>query len=249
MDYTKYVLVAQARTGSTYLNALLDSHANTIVFGELFHGDETVRQTSARGCRIATYDDDPVDYLRSIVFKKYPVETAAVGFKLFYNQARNPEWRGLRKYIEQSDIKTIHLKRKNILDIYLSLQLGYRSNKWVQYKGDVQKTAAPINLDPAECLTFLHKFSWRQEREDNFLQGSLVLEMFYEDLINDLPGESSRLQKFLCLTYQELSSNTVKQQARKREEAIANYDELKHHFKQSMAKGRAKAEWLEFFDA
>jgi hypothetical protein len=90
-----------------------------------------------------------------------------------------------------------------------------------------------------------------QERVlDDFFKDNPRLEVFYEDLRDNLAAESRRIQDFLGVVYQELSPDTQKQRTKKKSELIANYDELKQKLLRGLSQQAtwAKQEWLDFFD-
>ena len=252
MSYTRYVMIAQPRTGSTLMNLLLASHPNVLSFGEILHpAEETRRDNSVRSrIPVLTLDDDIIEYLENYVYKEYPDSITAVGFKLFYDHARNPEWSPVREYLRDTQVRVIHLKRKNLLDRYLSFELAMRSNVWVDLKDKNNAPNQPITLDPKKCFQNFHKTKWFEGETDDFFKDNPKLEVIYEELANDPDRNSRRILDFLKVDHQELTSKTRKQQTKNKAEVIANYDELKQLLIRALSNGQewAKEEWLDFFD-
>lgn len=247
-NYTRFVIVSQQRTGSTLLQMLFASHSNICSLGELFNPREEIRKKSLKVAKHLKPGDDPIEYLENYVYREYPEHIKAVGFKLFYDHARNSKWKPIWDYLSSSRIRIIHLKRRNLLDRYLSLQLAKRSDEWIAFKGHSRSSSEPILLDPAKCLQDFHRCTWLQDEADNFFQANPKIELFYEDLSIDSHGECSKLQSFLGLELEELSTNMVKQTRKKKSELISNYEELKQKFHLYESKGWAKKEWLDFFE-
>jgi hypothetical protein len=85
---------------------------------------------------------------------------------------------------------------------------------------------------------------------DNFFEDNPKLEVIYETLSDNFIEECARIQQFLGLAYQDLSSKTVKQRNRKKTEIIANYHILRQQLLFGLANSKewAKEEWLDFFE-
>lgn len=250
MNYTRFVILGQERTGSNFLQMLLASHSSVLSFGEIFNPAEEIRRRNSAIAKPLELDDDPVEYLGKYVYKEYPDNVQAVGFRLFYSHARNNEWKGVREYLQSPDIKIIHLKRKNLLDRYLSFVLACRSNMWIALQeGKESKTYnEPVTINLAKCFQDFHRSLWYQEEADDFFQENPKIEVIYEDLCDDLVGESNRIQDFLELELEELAPKTRKQRTRKKSEVIANYDDLEKYLIRGVSEGWAKPEWLDFLN-
>jgi LPS sulfotransferase NodH len=250
MSYTRFVIVGQERTGSNLLQLLLASHRNALSYGEIFNSAEEVRKTFRTIARPPAYDEDPISYLESQIYKDYLDHVKAVGFKLFYSHARNNDWQAVWEYLRNSKVKIIHLKRKNLLDRYLSHQLALRSNRWIALKEENSNYNEPIILDPQDCFQSFHRSLGHQQQVDNFFEDNPKLEVIYETLSDNFIEECARIQQFLGLAYQDLSSKTVKQRNRKKTEIIANYHILRQQLLFGLANSKewAKEEWLAFFE-
>jgi hypothetical protein len=248
MGYTRFVIIGQERTGSVFLQMLLANHANVLSLGEIFNPTEETRKASTNTAGPIGLDDDPIEYLENYVYRDHPGHIKAVGFRLFYTHARNIEWKEVWTYLGDSGVKIIHLKRKNLLDRYLSHQLALRLNKWVAYQGEKPTTYQPITLDPTDCFKDFHKTVWYQEKIDDLFKDNPTIEVTYEDLCNDTDQECRRIQDFLELDFQELSAKTRRQRTQKKSELVTSYGELRKQLVVGVSKGWAREEWLDFFD-
>lgn len=249
MSYTRFVIIGQERTGSNFLQLLLASHRSALSYGEIFNAAEEVRKTFRAITRPPALDEDPISYLESQIYKDYQDHVKAVGFKLFYSHARNNAWQAVWEYLRSSKVKIIHLKRKNLLDRYLSHQLALRSNTWIARKEEKNNYNEPITLDSQDCFQSFHRSLWHQKQADDFFKNNPKLEVIYETLCHNLFEECGRIEQFLGLEYQDLSSRTIKQRIRKKSEIIANYAALKQQLLFDLANSKkwAKEEWLDFF--
>lgn len=255
LSYTKFVILGEQRTGSNFLQMLLASHNNVLCFGELFNENEDIRRKSLKIAYQLVKEDEainlgdlPDEYLENHIYKKYPSYIKAVGFRLFYTHGKNLEWSGLWEYLSIAMIKVIHLKRKNLLDRYLSHELANETNTWMVTDKENTSFKQPINLHPANCFKDFHRSVKFQKEADSFFSNSPKIDVYYEDLYQHLSTESRRIQEFLNLEFNELYSVTKKQQRKKKSEMIENYHELKERLIECVSKNQAPKDWLSFFD-
>lgn len=247
---SRFVILGHPRTGSTFLHLLLTSHPQIVVYGELFHHADEVRRAIAEGFGRPPLptDEDPITYLEEHVYGAYPDDTLAVGFKLFYLHARNPEWEPLRDHLKSSEAKVIHIKRRNFLDRHLSEVLATRTNVWVVHDRRNLRPPESIELDAEACLRDFHKYLWFQQKADRFFSGSPVLELFYEDLAKHARNCQERLLDFLEVPFHELEPGTYRQQTKRRSEVIRNLAEVHETVAEAVVSGSAPEEWLSFFE-
>ncbi|MFT7463849.1 MAG: LPS sulfotransferase NodH [Pseudohongiellaceae bacterium] len=78
--YSRFVIMGAARSGTTYLQTLLASHPDIVCFSELFH------LLSRRGHDLDDIVRDPVEYVTKAIYRSYPSDVKAVGYKLLYSQ-------------------------------------------------------------------------------------------------------------------------------------------------------------------
>ncbi len=80
MTYNRFVIIGQARTGTTFLQTLLDSHGQIVAYGEVFH------LLSRRDLDLEEIVSDPVGYVEGTLYRPYPEAIKAVGYKMLYDQ-------------------------------------------------------------------------------------------------------------------------------------------------------------------
>lgn len=243
--YTRFIVIGTARTGSNFLRGLLNAHRQVIAFGEIFrHYDEIgwdfslVPETS--GMR-RQFQSDPISFLEQRVYGNFPGHIRAAGFKIFYYHAQEPAWEPLWPYLEaHTEIKVLHVKRRNYLKTLLSRQRAFLTDEWVRRSPGTAQPAAPIPLSYAECLEeFTKTRAWEAEFDTRFAAHDRY-DVVYEELARDHPGEMRRIQAFLGVPHQDVAPATVKQSARvSLSDAISNYAELKEQF--------SGTEWAPFF--
>lgn len=247
-EYTPFIILGQGRTGSTYLIGLLSSHPKIATYSELFHNDELERIRLNYPIGAIMPGMDPGEYLHNRIFKDFPPEIKAVGFKIFYGHART-HWKSTWAYLRKIKVRVIHLKRSNYLDRHLSEQLASRSNLWSSLqKVDGVNYNTPIVLDPETCLNNFWDYENKQKFSDKFFARNPMLNVYYEDLVSNFEAETRRILDFLGVEFQPLLSNFQKQRKLAKSVVIENHDELKEYIGKAMVNHPFKQKWLGFFD-
>jgi LPS sulfotransferase NodH len=244
-NYRRFLIVGTARTGSTMLTSLLNAHSQALAFGELFRSQDAIGWDmapflSCQGPRLlALYRSDPVAFLHGNVFRRWPRNYGAVGFKLFYYHARTGTHAVLWDHLAANvDISILHIKRRNMLEQYYSLQLAHKTQVW-SIQRPLGEMPPPIRLEVETCR---EHFAWVRMGEqecETFFKGHAVKDIYYEDLVASQDQEMDDIQKFLGLRPERVSPRTARQRTGSLSELIANYEELRHAF--------ADTPWAHFF--
>jgi hypothetical protein len=159
VEYVRFVVLGDARTGSYMLVQALDSHASVTCFGELFNWDVEYIDYNVPGYDrdsardLALRNSDPTTFLRERIFCERGAGTQAVGFKLLYSHV----WGGFPGLLEalaaDRELRVVHLKRRNLLRRLVSTRLAQASGVWRMEAG-----TAPLPLaDPS---------TWRRGLKD-----------------------------------------------------------------------------------
>jgi LPS sulfotransferase NodH len=243
-EYRRFIIGCMGRTGSNFLASSISAHKNAIAFGELFNNTRHERigwsysGFDSTDSLVRLREQDPVQFLETAVYKKYPMSIQAVGFKLFYYHARKPQWEAVWPYLRDSSVAVLHLKRKDLLALQLSMTKALKSKKWSTRENESTKSST-ISLSYEDCLTgFETVRRWQQDFDGYFTES---IEVYYEDIKQDYHGEMRRVQDYLGIEYQPTKSPLKKQETLPLHLAIANYGELKERF--------AGGEWEYLFDS
>jgi len=249
MNYTKFVIMGQERTGSNLLQMLLYSHGDVMSFGEIFNPSEEIRKKSIQIARPLELNEDPIEYLTTYLFTRYPVNIKAVGFRLFYSHARDGQWQKVRDYLRGSEVRVIHLMRKNLLDRYISYQMAMESAEWIILnQNNVNESQRLITIDSSALIKDILETKYYQEETEELFKDNPKAILFYEDLCQYPKGESERIQRFLGIDPKKLTPTTKKQQLKKKSSMINNYEKLKEEFIDGLSNGLIEKEWLQFFN-
>jgi LPS sulfotransferase NodH len=245
-----FILLATQRSGSSWVQEMLNSHPELKVYTEMFlieargtpmwepndyefHGSyiESRARSPARSPRRLTRSYWTVRYLRGMFDQP---EIAAVGFKYMYDQVRHsPE---VLPYAAARRVQVVHLKR-NLLDVLISTQLARASGvyhvttddrqpiPWVQGDPGEQR----LRLDPAQTLVELRRLARDQHRARLWLRltRTPTLEVDYGRLTAN-PSAFTPILQFLGVSdvSAELGSALKKIRSADRADVVANYDEL-----------------------
>ena len=244
--YRKFVIVGTARTGSTLLVDLLRSHSQVRVFGELFRSTEEIGWdvkpfASFQSPEIVSlYREDPVAFLQSHVFRRWPRACKAVGFKLFYYHARTSEHAAVWDYLAADpNLCVLHLRRRNLLAQYYSLCLAHQTNSWT--KSATKGAPAPIILNAQACG---EHFGWVRALEEDcaaFFARNTVHDIWYEDLVAAQETTMGDIQHALGLERERVTARVERQRTNPLHLAIANYEDLKRDL--------ADTPWSMFFES
>lgn len=237
-NYCKFIILGKGRSGSNFLRGLLDDHSQVFTFGELFRDPQRIgwgrsdyRKYLHSSKLISLTQNDPNEFLENRVFRKFPKNISAVGFKIFYHHAQKDGREAVWTFLKDSkDIKVIHLKRENILKRLLSLRKAFITNSWKTGTPTFQSPETKILLTYEECLQEFIELKETQAKYDELFKDHPVLELVYEDLASDRNKEMKRVQAFLGIRAEPLQPSTYKQSHKPLSESISNYFELKEKF-------------------
>ena len=148
--YVRFLILAQARSGSNMLARALNSSTSITCFGEIFNfeldgigygGVEGYDHRNAKDR--ALRDSDCGAFLRDRIYCQYPKEIGAVGWKLLYDQFWG--YPGLLEHlIEDRRLRVLHLRRRNLLRALLSFKIARTTGIWMEVE--------PLRLTPARVL-------------------------------------------------------------------------------------------------
>lgn len=202
---TKFVIGFVGRTGSSFLEGLLDSHPDAMCGPEIFS-------------RSMDYDRSGLSF--DDFLTGWGEGHQAAGFKL---GDAHVEDRGeaLGDALRRQGYKAILLRRENLLDQYISMRLAQVNDVWRSDMGTFK--AQSFVADPVMAQASMQSFQDRHQMVRDFLHDLDHFDITYETIRERLP----ELQKWLGLTPAPLTSKYDRQrQSKTQREAIENYDEI-----------------------
>lgn len=230
----KFVIVSTPRTGTNLVIEMLNSHPDCFSGYEIFSDTHVAKrhvpwylpdcQDEPQLCDLRL--SDPLAFLRRLEEQTFAKGYQAVGFKLMY-------WEGERFPVVRDhvaadeEIHIIHVKRRNLLRRYLSYRMAERTGQWWAATGE-EVLRTDIRLTLAEILADIAMVRSQQREYEQLLVGHPTLELYYEDLEQDLMGTARSLWRFLDLRpWETLNITSRKTGARSLEATLENYGELK----------------------
>jgi hypothetical protein len=137
--YTRFIILAPARSGSNLLASQLNAHPDMVCFAELFNYTVDFIIYDVDGYDghspedIALRERDRPAFLRTRIFGQHDEGIHAVGFKLPYEHIWLVpdvlEW-----LLAQDDLRVIHLRRRNLLRARVSLRIAEMTKVWMERK-------------------------------------------------------------------------------------------------------------------
>jgi LPS sulfotransferase NodH len=226
-----FVILGHPRSGSTLLVQSLRAYEGILAYGELFQDEPDARRRAFRGAHVYYETDaDGAAFLSDTIFHDDgDADTVAVGFKLFYTQARARGARSAWRYLlGRTDLCVIHLTRDNLLDAFVSLREAEASGRWHVGLGETPPAGAAIHVDPGDCLRFLDCVSAHRAWVRRAFQSHALLELSYErHLAADFDRTMAQVQGFLGVPPKPLPILSRKQSSGPLETRVSNYHELK----------------------
>ena len=174
--FDTFILLAEMRTGSNFLEANLNEIAGLVSYGEAFNPHFIGRRNGAElfGVTVAMRDADPMLLLR----KMRENTDGLAGFRYFHDH----DPRVLAECLPDPRCAKIILTR-NPLESYVSLKIAAKTGQWMLKDAKHQKTAT-IEFDPVDFERHMAETQAFQVRLLHGLQvsGQTAFYLAYEDI-------------------------------------------------------------------
>lgn len=217
-NYTPFVILSEPRSGSTMLHTYLNSHTEIKSYGEVLR--ENIEANA-----IAT---ETTPYIESLAFKPHTKALKAIGLKLFYEYFEDPRYSSSFNYvINRKDVKIIYLIRRDILKVYVSLKIAQKTNVWSSVKSAGNEPRPKITIDRNDYIQFREEHLRHRRLFVTLLKDHPLLEVAYEDLVQNPQPVLKSVQQFLGVKPKALFTLLKQQNPGSVESLITNYDEVK----------------------
>jgi len=250
--YTRFVIVGDARTGSNLLWSALNSHPRVICFREVFHFAHEFIDYAVPGfddratADVTLRREDAVRFLYERIFREFQPAIHAVGFKFLYGHRWGFE-PVVRALGEDRDIRVIHLRRRNIVRMFVSVRIAESTGRWLEpvpvggWRRALAVMRRPLlgagrGVEPAprprlhvsarEIIAFEEQHRREAMKMDALIRGHQVMTLLYEDMAHDRDMAFDSVQRFLGVRPRRLKVGLRRQNPEPLRELIANYDEL-----------------------
>ena len=246
-------LVGNPRTGSTLLSTILLQHPQVHMHGEVFHPEETERQTShaLRNRAKPWFDpgnDDPIAFLDEWVFgmpqNNIGKPVSIVGVKVFaeYVQSLSTEKLFARLRSHYPHGAFIHVRRSNYLDVLISKEIAARSRRWVDWSHEEEMSVdvAPFSVNVESARSFFTAMLKADEFFASHFAGPGYLAVEYADLVADTESVSSGVFSFLDLQPCPVQIVTRKQVGAHERRMVKNLTELEWTYQDFLRRRRPR---------
>ncbi|MFD1001721.1 sulfotransferase [Ohtaekwangia kribbensis] len=217
-SYIPFVILSEPRSGSTMLHTYLNSHTQIKSYGEVLR--ENIEANA-----IAT---ETAPYIESLAFKPHATALKAIGLKLFYEYYEDARYSNSFNYvINRKDVKIIYLIRRDILKVYVSLKIAQKTNVWSSIKSAENEPRPKIAIDRNDYIQFREEHLRHRRLFVTLLKDHPLLEVAYEDLVQNPQPVLKSIQQFLGVKPKALFTLLKQQNPGSVESMITNYDEVK----------------------
>ncbi|MFV2064623.1 MAG: hypothetical protein ACC726_14105 [Chloroflexota bacterium] len=218
----KFIISCAARTGSTMLQLMLDSHPDIVCHGEtidrgkvgLLVGRYTrirYRQPESDPVLLERMTKRPESFLYDVLFDSQGHQ--AVGFKFKTDEALSGQapWRDYHELIvRDADIKVIRLKRRNLLEQLISHE-AVRKTGVTLLRGDATAPAIDaITIEPERAVSYIRDVLDRERRADEAYAEHRQLHVTYEGLVEDGEASQAEILRFIGVDVRPLTVSTKK---------------------------------------
>ncbi len=157
------------------------------------------------------------------------------------------EWSSLYRKFRQTwdflvadrELRVIHLKRRNKLNMLISHKTAFLTNEWLSLKSS-ERTKTILHLDAEECREYFGKLDTFEKEADVLFGKHHQIEVFYEDLVENGEAELARIFSFLGVPFQPVSTIMKKQIVSPVAAIVDKYSQLKESFQSTR--------WRHFFE-
>ncbi len=165
--------------------------------------------------------------LEASIFTPHSKWLKAIGLKLFYAYYNHKVYgEYFDQIIKDQHIKVIHLTRKDILELYVSLKIAERTNLWSSVKISSQKSTPQLHVDCLDFKQFALTYIKQQKEFKRLFKGHEILTIQYEDLHKNPDVVLQHVQEFLGVVQKKLFSLLQKQNTQDVRLLISNYEEV-----------------------
>ena len=157
------------------------------------------------------------DYLLTL-----PNNAKAVGLKVSYNQIE--KYKAIAAWIEERDVRIIHLVRNNVLKTLLSLETAKKRSL---FQSTRKVEPIKVHLHPGKLKRNLAKRTRRIEKYRAMFVDKPYLDISYESFVAGRDAETRRVLQFLDIDeFIPLGTDLVKLNPDSIEDIIENYGQV-----------------------
>ncbi|WP_085034729.1 sulfotransferase [Ensifer aridi] len=223
-----FAILGMPRTGTHYLEELLNEHPNVLSNGELLN---TYDANWPDKDRLLRSDRE----LLELAYLRFPTSSdkkvTHVGCKI-----NEPQFQERPRFFDElarwPGLKVILLSRTNTLESLRSLVQARQSRQWLKFSCDDTSPPPRVKLSIASCEDYFRAADDFHARVAHSYASTNLLEIEYERLLREPAACLERAWQFLGVPALQLSgrSNLQRLENRPLDETVENFEELRRHF-------------------
>lgn len=217
-----FVVLSSARSGSTLLTQLLNTHEGIVCREELLNREVL------EGLQLKRADRRTImNYILAMLLPRTNPCLPYTGFKLFNEQLRycNLQLQEVLRDLHSPPV--IVLYRENLLETYVSLQIAFQNKKWYSER---RVNNCSIRVDWDDFCEYAEREKRRWKESMAVLKGAKKILVTYDQIAGNCRNETMyRLFAFLDLPLNHkcsLVSACVRQNPLQLERKVVNYHEI-----------------------
>ncbi|ACL58913.1 sulfotransferase domain-containing protein [Methylobacterium nodulans] len=225
-----FVILAMPRTGTHYLEELLNEHPNVLSNGELLNPYDMNWPDKDRLLRSDCE-------LLELAYLRYPTRSTKAKVTHVGCKINEPQFRdrpGLfGELANWPRLKVILARRRNTLESLRSLVQARQSGQWLKFSSDNDATPPPrVNLSIADCEVYFKAADGFHDRVARSFASTDMVVIEYESLILDPNACLELIWNFLGVPALQLPGRAIlqRQESRSLDQTVQNFHELRHHF-------------------
>lgn len=224
----KFIILCQARTGSSLLSELLNSHSAIHCDGEIFNPKSLQKQWGQLGLFVAK------KFPRLFVWYNYRKRKKEhYGFKLILGQVQDVE--SFVQSLYKQGYILINLQRHDIIQTAFSACIAKQSGQW--YINQEQKRVnEKIVIDKNELFLRITHTIQQNELQNKLITHKKYIDVVYESDLLDTHKQAGfipRICEQLAIPIESLNAISIKTHERPLSERVSNYNELIAELKDS----------------
>ncbi|WP_426420416.1 sulfotransferase [Bradyrhizobium genosp. A] len=226
-----FVILAMPRSGTHYLEELLNEHPNVVSNGELLNEYD---QNWPDKARLLRSDRE----LLECAYLRYPtpsdnIDVTHVGCKI--NEPQFHDRPGMMAELAGWPRLKVIVCRRNPLESLRSLVQARQTGEWLKYSSDSDDSQPPlVSLSVSSCETYFKTTAEFHDRIGQSFASTNILELEYETLLREPHLCLELVWEFLGVRMRNVSGRVKlqRQEVRPLDQTVEDFDELRRQFKE-----------------
>lgn len=213
-DYVPFLVLCHQRSGSSWVNAALNSHPRILYVGEKLRGFFAEERGEEK---LMKFFKTPQSKL-----------VLALGLKMLYEDAYSPVGMSFWKHWRENNRPVVHLMRRNLMRTVVLDEIARQSQE--QKGAGLQRNGAEVKAVEIYPEILLQRMAHVENLQGVFRsqlkEHPAALNVYYEDLLENPEEEFNKLQAFLGVSPVPIFSLLDRDKPVPLQELLLNYDEV-----------------------